>query len=298
MRPWIRRSGTAALISFGLVAASAAGPASAITGGLPDGDLHPNVGLIAFYDGNTRDVAGNATRFRCSATLVSPTVVLTAAHCTLGTVGKTLVTFETHLADEGPSPLPGNPTDVDGYEAAQLAAAGYYSGTAHAHPEYSDFTDLDNWNDVGVIVLDAPITDIAPATIAPADYLDTYAQPVLNKTIFTSVGYGTEVRKPDAGPQKPTPMSYPLIRRYAESPGQKLTPQILQTNGNLNDNRGTGGTCFGDSGGPTFHGEDDKYVVTVTSYGYTSNCRYLDGLQRVDIPVVQDWLATFGVTFG
>jgi hypothetical protein len=34
----------------------------------------------------------------------------------------------------------------------------------------------------------------------------------------------------------------------------------------------------------------------VTSYGYTSNCRYLDGLQRVDIPVVQDWLAKFGVT--
>jgi hypothetical protein len=35
--------------------------------------------------------------------------------------------------------------------------------------------------------------------------------------------------------------------------------------------------------------------VTVTSYGYTSNCRYLGGLQRVDIPVVQDWLAGFGV---
>ena len=28
----------------------------------------------------------------------------------------------------------------------------------------------------------------------------------------------------------------------------------------------------------------------MTSYGYTSNCRYIDGHQRVDIPVVQDWL--------
>jgi hypothetical protein len=28
----------------------------------------------------------------------------------------------------------------------------------------------------------------------------------------------------------------------------------------------------------------------VTSYGYTSNCRYLDGLQRVDIAGVQEWL--------
>jgi hypothetical protein len=124
---------------------------------------------------------------------------------------------------------------------------------------------------------------------------DYDGQPALNSTLFTSVGYGTEVRKPDAGPQKPTPRSYPILRRYADEPGQKLTPQILQVNGNINDPRGTGGTCFGDSGGPSFHG---GYVVTVTSYGYASNCRYLGGLQRVDIPVVQRWLATYGVRFG
>jgi hypothetical protein len=34
------------------------------------------------------------------------------------------------------------------------------------------------------------------------------------------------------------------------------------------------------------------YVVAVTSYGYTANCRYLGGYQRVDISVVQEWLAT------
>ncbi len=104
------------------------------------------------------------------------------------------------------------------------------------------------------------------------------------------VGYGTEVRKPEAGPQKPQPMSYPLIRRYTTSPGQKLTPQILQLQGNPNDNRGGGGTCFGDSGGPVFL---NGYLVAVTSYGYTANCRYLGGYQRVDIPVVQDWLTPY-----
>ena len=100
------------------------------------------------------------------------------------------------------------------------------------------------------------------------------------------------MRQAESGPQKPTPQSYPIVRRYADEVGQKLTPQILQVNGNENDPRGTGGTCFGDSGGPSFNG---GYQVTVTSYGYTSNCRYLGGLQRIDIPVVQTWLAQFGV---
>ena len=36
-------------------------------------------------------------------------------------------------------------------------------------------------------------------------------------------------------------------------------------------------------------------IVGVTSYGYTSNCRYIDGYQRVDIGVVQDWLDGFGL---
>lgn len=261
--------------------------ASAITGGQPDGNGHPNVGLILFYSPDGR--------FRCSATLVSPTVLLTAAHCTVDTVGKTLVTFDSVIAEQPPSPFPNAADPSKGYTQAELEAAGYLSGTAYAHPEYSNFTDLANWNDVGVIVLDRPVTTIAPATIAPENYLDAFAQPKLNSTIFTSVGYGTEVRKPDSGPQKPAPMTYPLLRRVAEQPGQKLTAQILQVNGNEHDNRGTGGTCFGDSGGPTFHG---GYVVTVTSYTYTQNCRYLGGLQRVDISVVQDWLKTFGVTIG
>jgi len=151
---------------------------------------------------------------------------------------------------------------------------------------------VNNWTDVGVIVLDRPVQGIAPAELAPLASLDAYAQPTLNRTLFTSVGYGTEVRKPTSGPQKPVPETYPLLRRVADQPGQKLTDQILQLNGKINDTRGTGGTCFGDSGGPTFL---NGYVVAVTSYTYTANCRYLGGYQRVDIAGVQDWLASFGV---
>ncbi len=264
-------------------------PASAITGGTEDTASparHPNVGMIVFYDGTGR--------FRCSATLVTSRVLLTAAHCTAGTLGKTIVSFEADIARTAPSGLP-VADQTTGYAGAVTDARGrtWAAGTAHTHPAYSDFTDLQNWNDVGIVVLDAEVTGITPARIAPSGYLDQFAQPALNKTLVTLVGYGTEVRKPDSGPQKPTPQSFPIVRRYTDEVGQKLTPQILQTNGNENDNRGGGGTCFGDSGGPSFK---NGYVTTVTSYGYTGNCRYLGGLQRVDIPVVQNWLKTFDVT--
>ena len=273
-----------ALVTTSAMLFATAMPASAITGGEPDGNRHPNVALIVFYD--------STGRYRCSGTLVSPTVLITAAHCTEGTVGSTLVTFNSVIGLAPPSPLPVAANPSAGYTDAEITAAGFLSGTSYTHPNYSGFTDIDNWNDVGVVVLDEPVTGIAPATLTGLNYLDAFGQPRLNRTIFDVVGYGTEVRKPTEGPQKPTPMSYPLIRRYTTSPGQKLSPQILQLNGNPNDDRGGGGTCFGDSGGPVFL---NGTLVAVTSYSYTSNCRYLGGYQRVDIAVVQNWLATFGL---
>lgn len=271
--------GAAALATLTMV--GLASPATAITGGEPDGNRHPNVGLILFYDATGR--------FRCSATLVTPTVLITAAHCTFETLGKTLVTFDSAIAENPPSPFPVAADPAVGYTSAEIEAAGYLAGTAMTHPGYSNFTDLDNWNDVGVVVLDKPVTGITPARLAPANYLNAFEQPVLNSTLFELVGYGTEVRKAEEGKQKPTPMSYPLIRRFTTSPGQKLTPQVVQMNGNPADTKGGGGTCFGDSGGPSFL---NGYLVTVTSYGYTANCRYLGGYQRVDIPVVQNWLSS------
>ena len=261
---------------------TAAVPAAAITGGEPDGQDNPNVGLILFYD-------SNGDRFRCSATLVAPTVLLTAAHCTDGIVGKVLVTFKSVIAKEEPSPFAPAAHPKKGYTRAEIEKMGYLSGNPRTHPDYSNFTAVDNWFDVGVVLLDER-SNRAPAELAPRNYLAQFTPNVLNKTEFPVVGYGTEVRKAEDGPQNPTPMSYPLLRRHTSVIGQKLTDQILQANGNENDPRAGGGTCFGDSGGPIFH---DGVIVGVTSYGYTSNCRYIDGYQRVDIKDVQTWLARF-----
>ena len=74
---------------------------------------------------------------------------------------------------------------------------------------------------------------------------------------------------------------------------------IIGLNGVANDinvqlssapGRGGGGTCFGDSGGPTLlYGTDT--IVAVTSFGMSRNvCGGTEFEFRVDTKEVQDWM--------
>src|SRR5215467_8167431 len=77
-----------AIVAF-IAALVPALPASAITNGVPDNGAHPYVGELILYlpdqtDPRFPDPGG---WFTCSGTLMGPTIVLTAGHCTYG-VGK------------------------------------------------------------------------------------------------------------------------------------------------------------------------------------------------------------------
>jgi len=60
----------------------------------------------------------------------------------------------------------------------------------------------------------------------------------------------------------------------------------------LNPGGGSGGTCFGDSGGPDLLG-GTNVVLGVNSYVTNANCAGVGYSSRIDIPEVLEWIEDF-----
>jgi hypothetical protein len=218
------------------------GIAYAVTYGEPDGDGHPYVGMVAFYD------ESGEYMWRCTGTLLSPTVLLTAGHCTFGTTSAK-VRFDSEITD------PEHPF-ADGA-----------SGTPHPHPDYDDYwSGFPNTYDVGVVILDEP-ANIGEHGELPElgalDGLDTRRGH--QDLVFRTVGYGDQCVKPYVQEDRTRYTSTSLLvnLRSALTDGYNL-----HTSNNPGKGHGTsGGACFGDSGGPIFYPEDSNTVVGIVSFG-------------------------------
>lgn len=132
-------------------------PAAAVTGGSLDGNMHPAVGLLLAD-------RGNGLEPDCSAALVSPTVLVTAAHCLEGaTSNRVGVSFDSHYVAGASPVLPG-----------AFYADAWSPGGKDTH-------------DLAVVVLDSAVTTTTPLGLPQAGLLE---KPALKSAQLVNVGYG------------------------------------------------------------------------------------------------------------
>lgn len=242
-------------------------PALAITDGELDGEGHPFVGLMV-----AQDAAGNPL-WRCSGTLLSPTLFLTAGHCTEAPAAHAEIWFDADVE----SGRPGN-----GYPFT-----GDVGGTTYTHPQYDPNAFF--LYDLGVVELDEPVVMDEYGSLPQLNELDRMAKRRGQQDVtFTAVGYGMQKSFPDAASWKNVALRIRMVAHpklnQINAPGFTGDFSLL-----LSNNANTGGTCFGDSGGPNFIGTS-TVVGGVTSYGLNGNCAGTGGVYRVDRADDLEWL--------
>ena len=252
-------------------------PALAITNGQPDGTNHPYVGLAVF------DVAPGVPGWRCSASLLTPTLVLTAGHCTDGAVAARIWFGETTQPDY---PVSG----PDSYDGTANTYPGFCIGCGNGLPGFAT-------GDVGIIVLSEPVPVSVVGTYAAlpaAGLVDT----LRNKAPVDFVGYGVQniLRGKDIPPQGGPPGYWTGLRNRFYAPSELVSGKFVHSDEfmrfALNASQGSGGTCFGDSGGPDLLAGTDT-VLAVNSYVTNYNCSGVGYSQRVDTPDVLAWINSF-----
>jgi len=240
---------------------------SFITHGTLDGTSHPAVVLVVM------DIAGTPA-FRCSGTLIAPKVVLTAGHCA-GEPGEFsgMRVFTESDVENGNNNYPfAGPNTV---EAVRW----------QAHPLFTERAFF--LHDVGVIVLSKAVRLAADqyGQLPTQDQLDVLKPS--SATVFTAVGYGLQRINPVF-------IEAEKVRMFAE-------PHLIQINtpgftGDfsllLSNNASTGGTCFGDSGGPNYLGSS-SVMAAVTSFGLNGTCGGTGGVFRLDRKNVLDFVEQF-----
>src|SRR5262249_24677763 len=240
-------------------------PVVAVTNGEPDGNRHPYVGIAIQF---IPSMPGFVTV--CSGAALSATKFLTAAHC-----------FDPSL-----------PALVSYKSGPPFSLTNdFTAGTFHPNPSWCagcgpGLQGFDS-HDVAVITLNAERDPGAFVQLPSAGLVDRLRM----RTPLDLVGYGVQgfVR----GGGQPG-QGFLFTRDSAPS-------QLIQSNNvssvefiklTANPSQGTGGICFGDSGGPDLLG-GTRTVLAVNSYVTHGNCAGVTYSNRVDLPDILAFINSF-----
>jgi Trypsin len=251
-----------------------AAPAGAVIDGTSDldNDLE-NVGLLQLK-------VGTQWFDFCSGTLVASDAVLTAAHCTdfLVEVGPDgfgpqhlRITFD---------PTPGADSTYYLVDHIVVHPDWFTAGPCFGNSKGACLSP--GHEDIALVFLQDDVAGVDPAPIAGPGYLDTLD---LKTATFTVAGYGTdEYVTGSAAAPKPI-VIFDGIRSYktvTAIPAKDAFPDRFI--------KITKSVCFGDSGGPLFHGDT---VVAINTWTFSWRCDGPNLEYRVDSPIAQAFLNTY-----
>lgn len=282
-----------AALVFALLPASA----GAVLHGQPDGNRHPYVGYL-----------DNGV-FACSGTLLSPTVMLTAAHC-----------FSDSTSAWGTNTVTGAPIVRVSFDPNLIntprSQRVWYFGTYYFDPQFAlgsggGLPGFDT-HDVAVVIF-TPTGCVVPAgqngTCGPIPASATLGQygalpsqglvdTLAMGTPIDIVGFGVQnfVRGggPCGGPCKPVPGDA-FTRFYGQTTlitsNDRISSEFLKLHSNVS------GTCFGDSGGPDLLG-GTNIVLGVNSFVANSLCSGNTYSYRVDTAQALSWIMATVARYG
>jgi hypothetical protein len=266
-----------------LVAASliVATGALAIGNGTPDGNGHPNVGMLAAeIDGDVFPVCSGSYA-GAQKGVPGSGVFLTAGHCVAwmpeaGIAGSQLrVTFDTTAT-------------VDPATGEVVGATTWYPATAFAFdPAFGH--DRGNLKDYAVVLLGTTVP-VTPVNLPTAGLLDAMAAKggLRPGAAFDNVGYGVVPSFKKGRPRFEPPPG----RMFSTSFFQGLTKSWLKLLMNSDARGGTnGGVCFGDSGSPKLVRGTNTAVAVTT--GGDPNCRAESYNQRLDVADARAFLGLY-----
>jgi len=281
-------------------------PAEAIKRGQADDGAHPYVGQVVFYDptGSDAQFSDPGAWLTCTGTLVSPTIVVTAGHCTFGTGSDGQATASgsggndvwisfaeapdfSILAPETNFAPDDNAGRYQAWSAALNASAQWVRATAYPHPRYDPNSFV--LHDLGVLRLSRPVTLSSYGRLPSLGLLDRlYAQD--KQQPYTAVGYGLQAVGPNTAVGGKTRRRTDL--RLVNLDGVLGVGKGIAAK--FSDNASTGGTCLGDSGGPFFVAATST-LVAITSFSNGGTCSGTSGAYRLDQTDDLAFLATFGL---